>query len=215
MKIKELETIAFRIRKNIILSLTAAQSGHLGGSLGLADIFTALYFNILKHQAKNPNWEERDRLILSIGHVAPVLYASLAEAGYFDISELMSLRKMGSRLQGHPSIKENLPGIELAAGSLGQGLSVSVGLALTFKMDKKTNTVYCILGDGECHEGEVWEAAMFASHYKLDNLYAIVDYNHYCTLGDVDEIMNLKPLDDKWRSFGWETIYEKDGYTKR
>jgi len=206
MKIKELETIAFRIRKNIILSLTAAQSGHLGGSLGLADIFTALYFNILKHQAKNPNWKERDRLILSIGHVAPVLYASLAEAGYFDISELMSLRKMGSRLQGHPSIKENLPGIELAAGSLGQGLSVSVGLALAFKMDKKTNTVYCILGDGELQEGSVWEAAMSASQHQLNNIIAIVDRNYVQIDGATEKVMRIAPLEEKWIAFGWNVL---------
>jgi len=206
MKIKELKTIAYRIRKNIILSLTAAKSGHLGGSLGLADIFTALYFHILKHQAKNPNWEERDRLILSIGHVAPVLYSTLAEAGYFDSKELLSLRKIGSRLQGHPSIKEKLPGVELAAGSLGQGLSVSIGLALAFKMDKKENKVYCILGDGELQEGSIWEAAMSASQHQLNNIIAIVDRNYVQIDGTTKKVMNIEPLTDKWKAFGWNVL---------
>jgi len=206
MKIRELEEIAFRIRKNIILSLTAAGSGHLGGSLGLADVFTAFYFDILNHQAQNPNWEKRDRLILSIGHVAPVLYASLAEAGYFDVSELMSLRKMGSRLQGHPSIKEKLPGVELAAGSLGQGLSVSVGLALAFKIDKKNNRVFCVLGDGELQEGAVWEAAMSAAQHQLNNLIAVVDRNYVQIDGATQKVMDIEPLEEKWKAFAWNVL---------
>ncbi len=183
-----------------------AQSGHLGGSLGLADIFTALYFNILNHNAQNPKWDKRDRLILSIGHVAPVLYASLAHAGYFPIDELKTLRKLGSRLQGHPSIEHRLPGIELAAGSLGQGLSVSVGLALSAKLDQKEFITYCILGDGELQEGSVWEAAMSASHHKLNNLIAIIDRNKVQIDGKTEDVMSLEPLSEKWEAFGWRVL---------
>lgn len=182
----------------------------MGGSLGLVDVFTALYFKILKHKPSNPLWEERDRLILSIGHVAPVLYATLAQAGYFPNNELKTIRKMGSRLQGHPSIEHNLPGIELAAGSLGQGLSVSVGLALAFKMDNKANKVFCILGDGELQEGSVWEAAMSASHHRLSKLIAIVDRNHVQIDGQTNEVMNIEPLSQKWEAFGWNVL-ECDG----
>ena len=182
----------------------------MGGSLGLTDIFTALYFSILKHKPSNPLWEERDRLILSIGHVAPVLYATLAQAGYFSTNELKTIRKLGSRLQGHPSIEHSLPGVELAAGSLGQGLSVSVGLALAFKMDKKTNRVFCILGDGELQEGSVWEAAMSASHHKLNRLIAIVDRNYVQIDGKTSEVMSIEPLKQKWEAFGWNVL-ECDG----
>ena len=178
----------------------------MGGSLGLVDVFTALYFKILKHNPSNPLWEERDRLILSIGHVAPVLYATLAEAGYFSTDELKTIRKIGSRLQGHPSIEHGLPGIELAAGSLGQGLSVSVGLALAFKMDNKANKVYCILGDGELQEGSVWEAAMSASHHQLSQLIAIVDRNFVQIDGQTNEVMNIEPLSQKWEAFGWNVL---------
>ncbi len=204
--INELNKIAKKIRQDIIKSLAEAGSGHLGGSLGLADIFTALYFNLLKHNPKNPKWEERDRVILSIGHVAPVLYASLANSGYFDVDELSTLRKLGSRLQGHPGKDFGLPGIEISSGSLGQGLSVSVGLALSAKLDKTDFYTYCIMGDGELQEGSVWEAAMSASNYNLNNLIAIIDRN-YCQIdGNTENVMKLEPLNTKWSSFGWNVI---------
>jgi transketolase len=210
MEYPDLTTKAKAIRASILESLFHAKSGHLGGSLGLADVFTALYFKILNHKPQNPNWSERDRLILSIGHVAPVLYASLAHAGYFPIDELKSLRKLGTRLQGHPSIDHQLPGIELAAGSLGQGLSVAVGLALSAQMDSKGFYTYCILGDGELQEGSVWEAAMSASHHKLNQLIAIVDRNHVQIDGATKNVMDINPLADKWKAFGWE-VFECDG----
>ena len=175
--ISELEIKARELRVDVIRSLTSAGSGHLGGSLGLADVFAVLYFHELKHNPAEPLWSERDRLVLSIGHVAPILYAALANSGYFDREELLTLRKLGSRLQGHPGRDHGLPGIELSAGSLGQGLSVAVGMALADKMDKNRRRVYVVLGDGELQEGSVWEAAMSASHYNLDNLIALVDRN--------------------------------------
>jgi transketolase len=204
--LKKLRSIAKAIRKDIILSLTAAGSGHLGGSLGLADIFTALYFNILNHDPKNPEWAERDRLILSIGHVAPVLYTTLAHAGYFPKEELGSLRKLGSRLQGHPGRDHGLPGIELSAGSLGQGLSVAVGKAMTAKMNHAGWRVYSIHGDGELQEGSIWEAAMSAAHYKLDNLTALIDRNGVQIDGSTSHVMEIEPLALKWESFGWHVI---------
>ena len=200
---KELQTITKAIRKDIILSLTEAGSGHLGGSLGLADVFTALYFNILNHDPENPNWIDRDRLILSIGHVAPVLYTTLAHAGYFPKQELLTLRKLGSRLQGHPGRDHGLPGIELSAGSLGQGLSVAVGMALTAKMNAASWRVYSIQGDGELQVGSIWEAAMSAAHYKLDNLTALVDRNGLQIDGSTSQVMEIEPLAKKWESFGW------------
>ncbi len=209
--VEQLEHIAFEIRKNVILALSEAGSGHLGGSLGLADIFSVLYFNVLNHKPNEPEWEYRDRLILSIGHVAPVLYASLAHAGYFETSELMTLRKLGSRLQGHPAKDHGLPGIEISSGSLGQGLSVSVGMALAAKMDKKNFFIYTILGDGELQEGSVWEAAMAASFHQLGNLIAVVDRNYKQIDGETEEVMALEPLSEKWKSFGWE-CYDCDGH---
>jgi transketolase len=204
--LKKLRSIAKVIRKDIILSLTAAGSGHLGGSLGLADIFTSLYFNILNYDPKNPEWAERDRLILSIGHVAPVLYTTLAHAGYFPKEELLSLRKLGSRLQGHPGRDHGLPGIELSAGSLGQGLSVAVGKAMTAKMNHAGWRVYSIHGDGELQEGSIWEAAMSAAHYKLDNLTALIDRNGVQIDGSTSHVMEIEPLALKWESFGWHVI---------
>ncbi|MFH0866436.1 MAG: transketolase [Bacteroidota bacterium] len=204
--IKDFNQKARDIRISIIQSLAEAGSGHTGGSLGLADVFTALYFNILNHDPKNPEWEDRDRLILSIGHVAPVLYATLAHAGYFLKEELMTLRKLGSRLQGHPGREHFLPGLELSAGSLGQGLSVAVGLALGAKMDKKSWRVYTVHGDGELQEGSIWEAAMSASHHKLDNLTAIVDRNNCQIDGRTSHVMELEPLKSKWESFGWNVL---------
>jgi len=206
MDIETLDVISKKIRIDIVKSLANAGSGHLGGSLGLADIFTVLYFNTLNHKAEDPAWEDRDRLILSIGHVAPVLYASLAHAGYFPVEELMTLRKLGSRLQGHPGKEFGLPGLELSAGSLGQGLSVAVGVALAGKLEEKDWHVYSIHGDGELQEGSIWEAAMSAAHHKLDNLTAIVDRNYVQIDGWTEDVMNLEPLTDKWRSFGWHAI---------
>ncbi len=209
--IKKLEAIAKEIRIWVLKSISNAGSGHTGGSLSSADIFTALYFNIMNHKPGNPEWEGRDRLILSIGHIAPVLYSSLAIAGYFDKQELLSLRKMGSRLQGHPGKNHGLPGIELSAGSLGQGLSVAVGLALGLKTDNKPSYVYCINGDGELQEGSIWEAAMSASHLKLDKLISIIDRNKLQIDGPTEKVMNLEPLSDKWKAFGWE-VFEIDGH---
>lgn len=204
--IEHLEQTALQIRKSVIDSLTAAGSGHLGSSLGLADIFTALYFQHLHHDPRNPQHPDRDRVILSIGHVAPVLYATLAHAGYFPVEELLTLRKMGSRLQGHPGRDHGLPGLELSAGSLGQGLSVATGIALAGKMDNHRFNCYCIMGDGELQEGSVWEAAMAASHHRLDNLVAIVDRNGLQIDGTTEDVMKLEPLDQKWIAFGWNCL---------
>ena len=204
--IKILKSIARDIRVSVIKSIAEAGSGHTGGSLGLADVFTALYFNLLKHNPKEPDSPDRDRLILSIGHVAPVLYASLAKAGYFAEDELLSLRKLGSRLQGHPGRDHGLPGIELSAGSLGQGLSVGVGMALAAKIDNKDWTVTVILGDGELQEGSVWEAAMSAAHHKLDKLIAVVDRNFVQIDGTTSSVMDIEPLKDKLKAFGWKVF---------
>jgi transketolase len=206
----ELYAIAREIRREVIKSLCDAGSGHTGGSLGLADVFTALYFNRMKHNPKYPDWPERDRLILSIGHVAPVLYATLAVAGYFPKEELLTLRKLGSRLQGHPGRDHNLPGIELSAGSLGQGLSVALGMAIAAKVDNKAYKIYCICGDGELQEGSIWEAAMAAAHHKLNNLVLIVDRNKLQIDGKVGDVMEIEPLAQKWKAFGWEVL-ECDG----
>ncbi len=209
--LKELKKISKEIRKDIIRSICEARSGHTGGSLGLSDIFTCLYFNLINHDPKKPDWIERDRLVLSIGHVAPVLYTTLAHSGYFPVKELLTLRKLGSRLQGHPGRDHGLPGLELSAGSLGQGLSVSVGMAIASKIDNINNTTYCIMGDGELQEGSIWEAAMSASHHKLDNLIGIVDRNMLQIDGRTSDVMEIEPLSDKWLSFGWK-VYHCDGH---
>ena len=206
-----LKKIADEIRISVIRSLAEAGSGHLGGSLDLADLFATLYFSILRHDPANPRWEDRDRLVLSIGHVAPVLYATLAHAGYFPKEELLTLRKLGSRLQGHPGRDKGLPGLELSAGSLGQGLSVAAGMALAARMDRKPWKVYCILGDGELQEGSVWEAAMAAAHHSLDHLVAIVDRNGVQIDGPTEKVLRLEPLRRKWESFGW-IVYECNGH---
>jgi len=210
MTIEELENIAKEIRHDILRSIHAAGSGHTGGSLGLADVFTALYFRILNHRPQEPSWDDRDRLVLSIGHVVPVHYATLAHAGYFPKEELLTLRKLGSRLQGHPGINHGLPGLELSSGSLGQGLSVAVGMALAAKYDNKDWYVYSIHGDGELQEGSIWEAAMSASHYKLDNIIALIDRNRVQIDGKTEEVMSLEPLKKKWEAFGWHVL-ECDG----
>ena len=207
---RELNIMACRIRTDIVEMLNKSGSGHTGGSLSAADIVTALYFHKLKHDPKNPGWPERDRFILSKGHAAPVLYAALARSGYFPVDELSTLRKLGSRLQGHPDSKK-LPGVEVSTGSLGQGLSMANGIALAARLDKKEYRVYALLGDGELQEGQVWEAAMTAAHYGLDNLTAIVDNNGLQIDGACADVMCVDPIGDKFRAFGWD-VAEIDGH---
>lgn len=194
------------IRQDIIRMLLAAGSGHSAGPLGLADIFTALYFNILKHDPKNPDWQDRDILLLSNGHCAPVLYATMAEAGYFDKSELLTLRKFGSRLQGHPE-RLKLPGLENTSGPLGSGISQACGMALALRMDNINHRwVYVITGDGELNEGNVWEGIMLAAKYKLSNIIAIVDRNNIQIDGPTETVMPLEDLRAKWEAFGWHVL---------
>jgi transketolase len=208
--IDELELIANDIRQDIIKMLLEAKSGHSAGPLGLADIFTALYFNVMKHDPKNPDWDERDILILSNGHCTPVRYAAMAHAGYFDRSELMTLRKLGSRLQGHPE-RTKLPGVETTSGPLGSGLSQAAGMAMALRMDKQHHRwVYVITGDGELNEGNIWEAAMFIGKNKLNNLIAIVDRNNIQIDGPTETVMPLEDLRGKWEAFGWHVL-EIDG----
>lgn len=206
--VKMLDEKARTIRKHVINMVFEAGSGHPGGSLSSVDILTALYFYTMRHNPLEPKWTDRDKFILSKGHAAPALYATLAEAGYFPVKELLSLRKIGSMLQGHPYSK--VPGVDVSSGSLGQGLSIASGLALAAKVDNKTYRVFTLLGDGECDEGQVWEAAIFASHYKLDNLTAIVDRNGLQIDGPTEKIMCLEPIAGKWKAFGWHVI-EIDG----
>jgi len=206
---KQLRQKANAIRQNIIKMLVKAGSGHSAGSLGMADVFTALYFNILKHDPKKPNWKDRDFLILSNGHICPALYAALAEAGYFKKEELATLRKLGSRLQGHPH--RGLPGVENTSGPLGQGLSQAAGLAYALKMDGKKNTVYCLMSDGEHDEGQTWEAVMFAGKNKLPNLTAIMDRNNIQIDGNTEDVMPLEPLRAKYEAFNWHVL-EIDGH---
>lgn len=209
-QIRTLKDRARQVRVDILKALHGCGSGHTGGSLSAADIATALYFYKMKHDPKRPDWKGRDNFILSKGHAAPLLYTILAHAGYLDAAELGTLRKLGSRLQGHPDSKK-LPGVEISTGSLGQGLSVACGLALAHKLDKAPNRVYALLGDGELQEGQVWEAAMTASHYKLDNLCALVDNNGLQIDGPVAKVMGVEPIGDKWRAFGWH-VQEIDGH---
>ena len=204
-KIKFLEEKANEIRQTIIESLVAAGSGHTAGPLGMADIFTALYFHILKHDSKNSEWEERDRLVLSNGHICPVQYATLAHAGYFPVEEMKTLRKFGTRLQGHPH-RGALPGIETTSGPLGSGLSQAVGMAIGFKMDKKANQVFCLMSDGEQECGQTWEAAMLAGKLKLDNLTAMIDRNNIQIDGMTEDIMPLEPLRAKYEAFNWHVL---------
>ena len=193
------------LRMEILKMLTEAGSGHTGGSLSAADIVTALYFYKMRHHPNDPKWIERDRFILSKGHAAPVLYAALALSGYFDKSLLWTLRKLGSPLQGHPCSRK-LPGIEISTGSLGQGLSIANGIAIGLKLDSLSSRVYCLLGDGEIQEGQVWEAAMTASHYNLDNLCAIIDNNGLQIDGHCCDVMCVEPIVDKWAAFGWHVL---------
>jgi transketolase len=205
LSVPELEKMAKQLRRHVITMIATAGSGHPGGSLSAADIVTALYFKVMRHDPENPRWPDRDRFILSKGHVAPILYAALAECGYFPVEELSTLRKLDSRLQGHTD-RTLTPGVEMSAGSLGQGLSFGIGVALAGRLDKRGYQVYVLLGDGECEEGQVWEAAMFAPHHRVDNLTAIVDHNDLQLDGRVCDIMGIEPLADKWRAFNWHVL---------
>jgi transketolase len=212
-KIWDLEMTANKIRTSIIDMLITAGSGHTAGPLGMADIFTALYFHVLKHNPKDPLWEERDRLVLSNGHICPVLYASMAHAGYFTISELRTLRKFGSRLQGHPH-REWLPGMETSSGPLGSGLSQAVGMALADRIDRGQSSgrfFYCLLSDGEMDAGNTWEGGMLAGKEKLHNLVAVIDRNNIQIDGFTEDIMPLEPLKEKWEAWGWH-VQEINGH---
>ena len=209
LSVKELEARAKEVRRLIIQMLAKAGSGHPGGSLSAADLVVALYSNVLRFNPHDPLWPERDRFHMSKGHCCPLWYAVLAQSGYFPKEELMSLRKIGSILQGHPA--RSTPGVESASGSLGQGLSVGLGMSLAARLDKKDYRVYVLLGDGETQEGNIWEAAMAASHFSCDNLCAILDYNGCQIDGRCEDIMGLEPLAAKWKAFGWHVI-EIDGH---
>lgn len=202
---------AKQIRRHIIKMITEAKSGHPGGSLSAVEILTALYFQVMRIDPANPTWEARDRFVLSKGHAAPVLYAALAERGFFPVEELLTLRKINSRLQGHPDMKK-VPGVDMSTGSLGQGISVAIGMALAGKLDWQEYRVFVLLGDGESQEGQVWEAAMAAGHYQLDNLIAFYDYNGLQIDGTCNEVMSVDPVADKFRSFGWNVL-EIDGHS--
>lgn len=205
-----LKAKACGLRADIIEMTCAAASGHPGGSLSAADLIAVLYFHHMRHDPKNPKWEGRDRFVLSKGHACPVLYAALAEAGYFDKEHLKTLRRLGSILQGHPDMKK-AAGVEISTGSLGQGLAVACGMAKAAKIRGEKHRLYCMIGDGESQEGEIWESAMFAAHYRLDNLTAITDHNNLQIDGYVSDVMAVQPLVDKWLAFGWHVI-EIDGH---
>lgn len=205
---EELKNIASQVRRDIIRMVTQAKSGHPGGSMSSADFLTALYFNVMD---QNPSkWtrdgKDQDMFFLSAGHLTPVYYSILARAGYFPVSELATFRKFGTRLQGHPSIQKGLPGVVQASGSLGQGLSAAIGAALSKKLDKDPRTVFVMCGDGESEEGQIWEAAMFAPHHKVDNLIAMTDWNHKQIDGDTEDVAGLGDLEAKWKAFGWDVI---------
>jgi len=213
MEIQELKNISTQVRRDIIRMVSAVKSGHPGGSLGCADFFTALYFDIMDNDPNNftIDGKGQDLFFLSNGHISPVFYSVLARKGYFDVSELATFRIMGSRLQGHPSIDKGLPGIRVASGSLGQGVSVAIGSALTKKLNNDDKLVYVLTGDGELDEGQIWEAAMYAGGKNVDNIIATVDYNHKQIDGDIDDVMPLGNLKAKWQAFGWEVL-EMDGH---
>ncbi|MBU1032584.1 MAG: transketolase [Patescibacteria group bacterium] len=208
-KVKKLELIANKLRQHVIEMIAEAGSGHQGGCLGMADVFTVLYFHELNHDPKNPNWEKRDRLILSNGHICPIRYAAMAEAGYFPVKQLKTLRKLGSPLQGHPE-RRMLPGAETTSGPLGEGLPQSAGMAYAAKMDKKKWRVFCLTSDGEHEAGLHWEAMMFAGKHGLDNLITIIDRNNIQIDGDTEDVMPLEPLKEKYEAFNWHVI-ECDG----
>lgn len=209
----DLQKMASQVRRDIVRMVHAVSSGHPGGSLGCTDLLTYLYFNRLRYSAENFSMDGRneDMFFLSNGHISPVWYSVLARAEFFPISELATFRKLSSRLQGHPSTDKGLPGIRMASGSLGQGLSVSIGAATSKRLNKDDKWVYCLMGDGELQEGQVWEAAMYASARKMGNLIAIVDYNGRQIDGDLSEVLDISPLDQKWAAFGWD-VYEMDGH---
>jgi len=208
--IGELQAIARRVRRHIVTMIAAAKSGHPGGSLSAVEAMVTLYFDVMRHDPANPTWPERDRFILSKGHAAPVLYGVFAEAGYTPVEGLNGLRSLGSIYQGHPD-KRFIPSLEASTGSLGVGLSLGLGMAEAAKLDKSPTRVYVMLGDGEIQEGQIWEAAMYGGFHKVDNIVAIVDYNKIQLDGFVKDIMDLEPLGDKWRAFGWNTL-EIDGH---
>ena len=205
LSLEEMAATAKKLRRHVITMIGKAGSGHPGGSLSAAEIITALYFKVLRHDPANPRWAERDRFILSKGHAAPILYAALAERGYFPGEELATLRTLGSCLQGHCDMTATR-GVEMSSGSLGQGLSFGIGIALAGRLNARYYRVYVLLGDGECDEGQVWEAAMASAHFKLNNLVAIVDHNELQIDGWNRDVMNLEPLPEKWKAFGWHTI---------
>lgn len=213
MEAKEIEKIASQVRRDIVRMVAGANSGHPGGSLGCTDFLTTLYFDVMQHQATHFSMDGKgeDLFFLSNGHISPVWYSVLARAGYFPIEELGTFRKISSRLQGHPSPDKKLPGIRMASGSLGQGLSVAIGAALTKKLNGDNRTVYTLHGDGELQEGQIWEAAMYASANKVDNLISTIDYNNRQIDGDVEDVLSLGNLAQKWQAFGWET-HEMDGH---
>ena len=202
---RSLECIANTIRKHVIEMTSCAGSGHPGGSLSSAELLAVLYFKVMRHDPSDPKWDGRDKFVLSKGHVAPVLYAALAESGYFPVDELKTLRKINSRLQGHP-VKNKTPGVEMSTGSLGQGLSMACGMAMAAKLDKKDTRIFCLMGDGELQSGQIWEAAMLAGHYCLENITAFVDRNHLQITGNTEEAIGLDPLKDKWKAFRWNVI---------
>lgn len=203
--IKQLQEKAKEVRKGIIEAVYSNKSGHPGGSLSIADIMTVLYFNQMNIDEKNPKWQDRDRLVLSKGHCSPALYSCLANRGFFDVEKLKTFRNINSNLQGHPDMNK-VPGVDISSGSLGQGLSCANGMAIAGKMDNKNYRVYCILGDGEIEEGQVWEAAMASNKYKLDNLCVIVDNNNLQIDGTIEEVMSSYPIDEKFKSFGFQVI---------
>ncbi|HAV20976.1 MAG: transketolase [Bacillota bacterium] len=209
-EVRELQQIAQRLRLSIVKSVAAAGSGHPGGSLSIADILATLYFKEMRIDPKNPAWPDRDRFVLSKGHAAPALYAVLAEAGFIDKEELMTLRQLGSRLQGHPSMR-HVPGVEISTGSLGQGLSAANGMAIAAKLDNRPTRVYAIIGDGESQEGQIWEASMTSVHYKLDNLMVFLDYNGLQIDGRVHDVKSFRDPGAKWQAFGWHVL-EIDGH---
>jgi len=209
-KLEFLKKKSRAIRKEIVTMVHRANSGHVGGSLGSADLVTALYYHIMKHDPKNPDWEERDRFILSKGHCTPVIYAVLADCGYFPEDDLQTFRRPGSHLQGHP-YQPKTPGIDASTGTLGIGISTGVGMALGAKLKKRDQYYYILCGDGEIQEGQVWEAACFANKYKLDNVIGFVDRNYLQTDGNSEKVMPMDPLDSKWESFGWK-VFEIDGH---
>lgn len=208
--VEQLQAIAKKVRRDIIEMIGTAKSGHPGGSLSAVETLVTLFYDVMRHDPKNPAWPDRDRFLLSKGHAAPVLYSVMAEIGYTPAGQLNTLRKLGSIYQGHPD-RRFIPALEASTGSLGLGLSLGIGMALAARLDKRPTRVYVMLGDGEIQEGQVWEAAMFAPFHKLDNLVAIVDYNHIQLDGFVKDILDLEPLSDKWQSFGWHVV-DVDGH---